>query len=236
MSPRATLIEFDSREAMADRLADVIEAQLGRAVAVDGEAAIAVSGGSTPALLHQVLSERSLDWGRVTATLVDERWVAPGEKGSNETFVNETLAIGKAANIKVEGLWRDAPTPKDAEFLVDEELSAHWRAPDVLLLGMGPDGHTASWFPHADGLDQALTKDGKVCAVSAIRSEVTGDLTDRMTMTLSAVASAKLICLLMAGDEKKATFEAVMGGEDENEMPVRAILRARPDMWVTWAP
>lgn len=222
---------------MADKVADVMAAQLGSAVAARGKAVFAVSGGSTPKLLHEALSARDLPWRDVTTVLVDERWVAPGEAGSNETFVLETLRRNKAAHVPVVGLYRPTRTPQEAFAAVAAAVSQAGPSIDVLHLGLGLDGHTASWFPHADGLDAALAPGaGRVAAITAKQSAVTGALTARMTLTLDAVKSAKHIYLMLTGANKRAAFEAALDDGPVEHMPVRAILAARPDMWICWAP
>lgn len=236
MSADADLVSFASREAMAARVADVIEAQLGRALAERGRGALAVSGGSTPAALYGVLSGRKLDWARVSTPLVDERWVPPGADGSNETFVRSTLQQGAAAEAEVIGLWSDAATPGTGAAVAAERLETLQGAPDVVVLGMGSDGHTASWFPRAQGLDDALSEESGVAYVKARQSDVTGEHLDRLTMTLGAVMTARFVCLLITGDEKRAVLEKAAASGPVEDMPVRAILRARPDLWVCWAP
>jgi len=231
------LIAFETRDAMAARLADLIEACLSRAIAARGAASLAVSGGTTPAGLYQALSRRELDWARVTVALVDERWVRPGEAGSNETFVRTTLLRNKAAAARLIGLWSEASSPAGGLEVATARLVACGDAFDVVALGMGNDGHTASWFPQCEGLDRALDTTGpRLAAITAQRSEVTGDHLQRMTLTLGAIQNTGLICLLMSGTEKRAIFEKVRRGGPVDAAPVRAILQARPDLWACWAP
>lgn len=236
MGSDPSLIEFESRRACAERLADFIECELGRAIAERGKAAIAVSGGATPEALYKELSTRQLDWPKVTVVLVDERWVAPGDAGSNESFVKSALTINRAAAAEFIGLWSPAPTTKEG---LEQALGrvAGLKRFDAIVLGMGNDGHTASWFPNCDGFAGALAMSGPLlAAVRAKKSEITGDFLDRMTLTLGAVASARSVLLLLTGADKRATFERARGEGPVEEMPVRAIMRARPNMWVCWAP
>ncbi len=236
MRTEPRLIRFATREAMAQRLADVLEAQLGRALAQSGAARLAVSGGSTPAALYRALAARQLDWRNVTAMLVDERWVPPRAPGSNEALARETFASAAATGLRLVGLWSDTLPREDAVAALDAELAAAWRPFDAVVLGMGADGHTASWFPRADGLRRALRSGDRVCAVTAPRGEAAGGLVERVSLTLSAIADARFICLLLAGEDKRAAYEQAVSAGDANDMPVRAILRARGDLWAAWAP
>jgi 6-phosphogluconolactonase len=237
MASKPDLLAFETRGAMAAHLADMIEADLARAIDEHGAAIFAVSGGSTPAGLYDALSKRPLDWGRVTVLLVDERWIAPGETGSNETFVRNTLLRNRAEASTFIGLWSEALSPAAGLAVAEKRLAAATAAIDVVVLGMGNDGHTASWFPGCEGLDRALDVSGsRLAAITAQRSEVTGDNLQRMTLTLGAIENARLICLLITGEEKRAIFDKARRTGPVEEMPVRAILRARPDLRACWAP
>ena len=237
MESDPSLIAFASRDAMAERLADLIADSLARAVAERRSATIAVSGGSTPSGLYNALSLRRLGWNKTTAALVDERWVPPGADGSNETFVRDALKKNKAEAANVVGMWSDAPTPGAGLLAAQARYGAVADPFDVVVLGIGNDGHTASWFPQAEGLDAALSEAGpRLAAVTAKKSVVTGDHLTRMTLTLGAVATANRIVLLCAGEDKRNTFLRALEDGPVEDMPVRAILRARPDLWACWAP
>lgn len=237
MGSDPALIEFSSAAAMAARLADLMQCAIDRAVAAQGLATIALSGGSTPSPLYHALAARKVDWPNVAATLVDERFTPPSAPGSNEAFLRSTFLHGAAGRTRFVGLWNDAGSLEAAASAANARLRSLVRPFDLVVLGMGLDGHTASWFPKADGLDAALAADAPlVVPVRARRSDVTGDHTERLTLSLRAVADARVVVLLLTGAEKRAAFEKFAGAGPVEAAPVRAILAARPDLWACWAP
>jgi 6-phosphogluconolactonase len=234
MGPEPDLIAFANRASMAERVADLVELAILSAPFVDVAGEIAVSGGSTPMAMYETLAGRELNWRQHRLKLVDERWVPLNHPRSNEAAIRHAFAA--AEGVRIDGLYNGAATP-DAGLPAAKALLDRGRKEfDAVILGMGDDGHTASWFPDADGLDAVLSSDHQVAAIRAKKSAVTGDEVDRMTLTLSAIRDARLIILMMAGEDKRATFDRAMRPGPVEDMPVRALLRARPDLWVCWAP
>jgi 6-phosphogluconolactonase len=237
MASRPDLIAFASSEAMAERLADVVAIALDRGVAAQGLATIALSGGATPAALYDGLSRKDVDWSNVASTLVDERWIAPSHPASNEGFIRRTLLRNRASAARFVGLWSTAPNTEAGAAVANDRIGGLVRPFEVVILGIGVDGHTASWFPHAQGLATALGDSAPaVAAVKAKKSAVTGDHVERLTLSLRAICDARLVILLMSGDDKRRAFAQACGEGAVDDMPVRAILRARPDIWACWAP
>ena len=221
------LQEFDDGEQAAKALANAVESRLREGLARNGRASLVVSGGSTPKRLYEILSAKSLDWSRVTVVLADERWIDPGLKGSNETFLRDTLLQNEAAAAEFIGLKTPHATPAEAVDAVDAAVSTAHQPFDAVVLGMGGDGHTLSWFPEADGLDAAIAEDGRrVAAVTAHQSEVTGPFTQRMTLTLKALKGAHFTALLISGDAKRKVWAEAAGPGRMEKLPVRAVLNA----------
>jgi 6-phosphogluconolactonase len=233
---RDRLREFPDAKEMIASLADKIIARLETGVVERGAASMAVSGGTTPGALFDALSESDAPWDRVWITLSDERWIAPDQDGSNEHLARMRLLRGKAAAAHFVGLKTDDATPDAGAAKANAAIAAFPRPFDVMLLGMGDDGHTASLYPHAPELKAALDTRAPalVHAVHAQNAAATGD---RMTLTLRAILDSRWIAVLIKGEEKKLTYRAAEAGNNIADMPVRAILGQRDiPVDVFWAP
>ena len=233
---RTRLHAFPDREALAEALAERTLAALTAGLeAHPGGVTWAVSGGSTPRLLFGRVAEARFPWDRVHVALVDERWVPFDHPRSNEAFVARELAPLFAQGAKRVGMYDGQPGPDEAVAEVD---AAYRRLPPIgpCLLGLGPDGHTASLFPGAQGLEAALDPEGArwVAALRADRSEVTGAEVERMSLTVAALRQARFPHLLIAGEDKRAALERAAR---EPDLPIARVLAAltRP-LEVFWAP
>ena len=228
---------FESRAALIAALQAECEAALTAAVEERGEATFMVSGGSSPEPLYKALSNVDLPWGSIYVALVDERWVDFEHDKSNEAFVVKSLIQNKAAETNLVGMKNSAATAEEG--LEDCEAAYQQLAQpfDITILGMGSDGHTASLFPNANGLEKALTTDALCAAITAHPSEVTGAVTERMTLSLAGLLKSKSLVLLITGDEKLSVLRAAQAGSDVNEMPIRALLQQQQvPLTIYWAP
>lgn len=226
MSSATGFHTFGTKETFETEAADWVEKRLQDAISRRGHATLFCSGGSTPGPIYEALSEVDLDWKRVSAGLVDERWVDEDHDASNAALVRRTLLQNKAAEASFLPMKTDAASPFDAEADVQARYEKAADVIDVLLLGMGPDGHTLSWFADAEGLEAATDPENPrvIAAIEAPKTKVTGPVTQRMTLTYRAVARARYILLMITGDKKRAVFER--GG---SSLPVTLMQKAAGD-------
>lgn len=226
---------FEGRTRQAEALAGRVADLLRQAISQRAKAALVVSGGSTPAPFFDALSRQELDWGRVTVTLADERWVPPDHEASNEGLVRRHLLRNRAESAELLGLYTGHGSAADAQQVCSERLERNVALPfDAVVLGMGKDGHCASLFPRAEGLKEAVDPDSKrLCA--AVRPASAPH--QRMTLTLNALLSSRNIFLLITGAEKLDVLERALAPGPPEEMPIRYVLRrSRPPVAVFFAP
>ena len=227
--------KFDTRGAMVLALKAATSERLLSGLLENGKASWAVSGGSTPAPLFEAMSHVGIDWSRVHIALVDERWVAPDHPRSNETFMKTALKKNHSAKARFIGMKTPHDTPFEAEASVNDRYSALKLPFDSVLLGMGPDGHTASLFPGAEGLEAALNPESdKICAaLTAKKSEVTGDEVGRMSLTAAAIKAAGHVALMITGAEKLGVLETAL--DPASDLPIGRLARLVP-FDIYWAP
>ncbi len=199
---------FDSKADLQAAASDWIAKALNNAITRRGSAVFMGSGGRTPGPIYESLSHAELDWSKVSVGLCDERWVDTDHPASNGAMLEATLLQNRAASAEYTPMKLAGSDPFAAiEQLNDLYMDA--ALTDVMLLGMGPDAHTLSWFKGGRGYEDAVSADttNVVAAVEAIESDVTGPNLLRMTLTQPCVAYARHILLLITGADKKKVFE-----------------------------
>lgn len=210
-------------EAAAARIAEILRA----ALRARGRAVAALSGGATPQRAYAKLARADLDWSRVQVTLVDDRWGPPTDPRSNQTLLDLTLFFGEGARgpraAQFTPLWTGAETPEAGLAAAEAGLRRLPRPFDLVVLGMGPDGHTAALFPQGDRLAAALDPEG-TALLSPMRAP---GIEPRIGLTLAALTQSRRMLLLFSGPEKLAAFERALSPGPVDEMPVRAVLRQR---------
>lgn len=216
---------YPDREMLMIDLADRIASELRAALAQNGRATLSVPGGTTPGPIFDILSGLDLDWANVAVMLNDERWVPEDSPRSNTRLLRERLLRDKAAAATLVPLYADAPRPEDLMDALAEGITPHLPI-DVLLLGMGADMHTASLFPGADRLEEALSDDAPI--LLPMRAEAAGE--PRITLSAPILRDAMNIHILITGSEKRAALERAEH-LPETEAPVRALLKSATIHW-----
>jgi 6-phosphogluconolactonase len=212
-------------------LATRIATLLGDAIATRGTASLALSGGRSPKPVLEALATTPLDWSKVVVTLVDERWVAPDAPDSNERLLRETLLTGPAAAARFVPMKNDSTDAYAGQPAVETAFAAIPWPLDIVLLGMGEDGHTASLFPAAVELADGLTSAARTIAVTPPAAPH-----QRLSLTASAILASRHIFLQISGAAKKAVYDNARAGGPVEQLPIRLALlqdKTPVEIWIS---
>ncbi|KRB40641.1 6-phosphogluconolactonase [Phenylobacterium sp. Root700] len=218
---------FENPAALAEAAAAAVLEALAAAIAERGSAVLVATGGRSPAPIYDLLAQAPLDWDKVAVTLSDDRFVAPTSPDSNERLVRERLLVGPAASAHFTPLSFDVANVREAALRAEPEVKA--LAPyDVMLLGMGEDGHVASLIPGSSVMDEAMNLAGdRFCL--GVPAGVGSPPLARVTMTMPALLQARLTLILISGQTKREIIENGGG------LPVHLLLeQAKAPVRVLW--
>jgi len=215
------ITKFKNTQAMTSYLASDIVSKLKNAIATKGQAVLLVSGGRSPIALFEQLNQTDIAWDKVIISLVDDRWVGPTHESSNENLVNQHLLINKAAKARFIGLVAQGDSAFDG---IEQsiELIKDIKEIDVMILGMGEDGHTASIFPCCAQVEAAMSVDNHQ---RLIATQPTTAAFERVSFTLNEILAAKQVYLPLNGDNKVRVFEQAQQLEDLAKMPISAVIK-----------
>lgn len=213
--PAPSLRQFVSHEQACSALVARVAADLDLAVGRRGVASLAVPGGTTPAEFLVLLGYRDLAWPAIQVTLTDERWVPPTHERSNAALVSRTLGQN-GRPYRWFPLWRSGSTADIAARDVERESADLAWPLDVVVLGMGDDGHVASLFPGDESGFEAAGS-SRFAAVRGPGNE------PRISLTASAIAQARAVYVLIRGGDKQAVLRAASG----SDLPIARVLAAR---------
>ena len=219
---------------LAQRAAGAVAAAIADAVQANGHCTVALGGGNTPRALYAALAARfneSLPWTQVHVFWGDERFVPSGDRRRNETMARETLLDHvpcPPGNIHPVSAEAASPGAAAAEYeaTLRRWFSSEWPRFDLVLLGLGADGHTASLFPGASTLDETTRW--------AVAATAPADPPSRVTLTLPVFNSAALTFFLVAGAEKSHALRRVLAGADARILPAAGVRPSRGSVvwWV----
>ncbi|WP_173934885.1 6-phosphogluconolactonase [Chelativorans sp. Marseille-P2723] len=226
--------KFESAQELAETLASDVAERLASSIAERGTAVLAVSGGSTPPPFFRALSHKQIDWRRVIITLVDERFVPASSERSNARLVYTHLLKDKAAQARFVGLYHEFQSVEEAAEEADQAYATLPLPLDVVILGMGTDGHTASFFPDADGFSALLDPEGvrHVLPVHAVSAQE-----PRLTLSLAVLRQARFLALHIEGTEKLEVLRSALEEEGTARLPIRHVAdEALGPLRIYWAP
>ncbi|NBT32011.1 MAG: 6-phosphogluconolactonase [Rhodobacteraceae bacterium] len=218
------IVEYADVEMMMIDLANVLAGELRETLQSEDQATLAVPGGTTPGPIFDALCAADLDWSRVGVMLTDERWVPESSDRSNTALLRRRLLTDRAAAATYIPLFAEGGTAE--EKLPELSAAIAPRLPlSVVLLGMGADMHTASIFPGADRLHDALTGEDILYPMRA-----PGAPEPRITLSARVLEGAMRRHIVITGTEKRAALERARHLSPQ-EAPVAAVLQGATIHW-----
>ena len=190
-------------------LAESLATEVAGLLRASARPSLVVPGGSTPKPFFERFSKQNLPWETIHLTLTDERWVEATSEASNQKLLADTLL---PTGIRFIPLKNDAPTPEEGLPEITHRLLHIPRPFDVVILGMGEDGHTASLFPGNAGAALDLDNDALCVAVTPEGKE------PRLSLTASCLLNSKQIIVYITGHKKRALLE-------QDGLPIHVFLR-----------
>ncbi|WP_430462033.1 6-phosphogluconolactonase [Thalassolituus sp. LLYu03] len=217
-------LRFDDGATLARQLAGDLAGRMRKSIELRGRVCVAVSGGSTPVAFFEALAQEVLPWDKVLITLVDDRWVDDTHDASNAALVKNHLLKNNAASAYFLPLKNKAANPVDGFMACENALQEQIVRLDYAVLGLGLDGHTASWFPGSKALPALLSESGNARCCPVTDAPV---MPQRMSLTWSFLAACRHLFLHFEGADKNAVFlqaKQAEGLADRAAMPVRTLL------------
>lgn len=219
---------FEQEADYSKALGEAITAQLRDLLAQKEQVVLAVSGGKSPIPLFQFLSQQDLDWSRVVLQLVDERMLTRQHPDSNSLLVSTHLH----QHLACKAIWQsDLPTSLDnaereltaaeREQVLQDALSS-FKQPDVVILGMGEDGHTASLFPNAAQLQQGLAAN----APTLLLVEPPAAPYWRLSMGMASILAVSQCYVAAFGAKKRAVLEQAQHTLSD-DLPISHVLHKK---------
>lgn len=216
---------YPDREMLAMDLANKLAGDLRTQLQHEDRVVLAVPGGTSPGPIFDDLCAADLDWSRVDVMLTDERWVPEDSPRSNTRLIRERLLVDRAAAARMLPLYAPAHEPEEVLAEIEAQISGELPLA-VVLLGMGADMHTASIFPGADKLDEALASDAPIL----LPMRAPGAPEPRITLSARVLNDAIRKHVLIFGDEKRDALNNARG-KSPKDAPINAVLNGAQVHW-----
>jgi len=226
--------EYDSAGEMAEAVAGDVGFIIESALDARGAALIAIPGGITPLPIYSKLTAAKLQWNKVTVIPTDDRLVGVESELSNARSIARAFLPTGARVIPIATVLDDY---RQAGNAADARLQDLPWPPDLVWLGMGKDGHTASIFPGPD-LKDALEAPKARRAVGVLPDPLPAEApVPRVTLTRAAILSARTILITITGDEKRSVLEQAIADGQSSKLPIgRVLAEAEQPIDIHWCP
>ena len=225
-----TIVEvLPDKSALIERSLEIMLTKIEDAIAQRGIVTITLAGGSTPKPLYEKLAEQDLPWEKIHVFWGDERYVPADHPDSNQGMARRAWLDQvplPAANIHP--MLTSATNPADAAAQHEAELQAFFKISagafpsfDIILLGIGDDGHTDSLFPHTEALqvrDRLITVGNK-------------DGQPRITFTAPLINHAHTVLFLVAGASKRPALDHIFAPEDDDTLYPARLIQPQGELW-----
>lgn len=233
----APMHEHASIDALAEALAQRLEALLVEAVTMRGTALLALAGGRTPMPVYRRLAMRALPWSQVRLIATDERWVDGGHRARNEDELRRAFAAAHGLQI-LPLVPPQAEAPPNLGTALANLDPLHAQPFDAVLLGMGADAHTASLFPNSAGLAAALDPESRVDACVIHPDPLPPEAPyPRISLTARRLLATRALLLAITGDAKRTVLEQARQSDAPLQQPVSVFLRQyRLPVEIHWSP
>ena len=225
---------YADAEAMALGLSAYLHTQLQASLAQQDTALLGLAGGSTPMAAYAQFTAGALPWSRLHCVLIDERFVPLHDSRSNEANIAQAFAPVRAQLAGWHGLMQASDDIATAAALADAAVHALARPMDVLVLGMGTDGHLASLFAESPDYPAAMDP-STALAVVPVRFE-SDTAVDRLSFTLNELLKARHACLCITGEDKRAVFNACLDGSGSDYAMARFLQQYPNPIDIFWSP
>ena len=226
--------DYDDADEMAEAVAGDIGFIIESALDARGSSLIALPGGETPKAIYKALATKKLPWKQVTIIPTDERLVPMDDERSNIRAIAQAFL---PAGARVIPITADIPDYRLAGNSADARLQDLPWPPDLVWLGVGDDGHTASLFTGPD-LQDALDAPKARRAVGVMPEPMPEDApVPRVTLTRSAILSARTVLIALTGEDKKDMLEQAIEDGHSSKLPIgRVLAEADQPIDIHWAP
>jgi 6-phosphogluconolactonase len=220
---RPLIHRFRTADALADAVVGVVASAVVQGIGERNTASLVFSGGSTPALFLFQIATLDLPWSQVTVTLADERWVAPDDELSNERMLRQLLLRDRAASAHFFPLKNTSASADEGVHVSRALLAAIAHPYDLVLLGMGNDGHFASLFPGSAALHEGLDPVSTARCIAVPTPSSALPAVPRISMTLAEIRSSQRTILIIQGQSKLDLLETAYHLADPYRYPVCAL-------------